>query len=186
GKGEVSFYAFHSVDHQKAFSVNVKVNSTDLDFYCFTKYSENIWTIESVKRFLFPKFIYIAADSLRSLTTLTSADSSMLKLLNLMTASDDLLKEYLNENLNKFEQLLKYFNQNDKDSIKILIDELSLNGIFKDNKYPGCIFIQIGEMQAREVGYIVNIDGAKLPEISPEDFVYVELIIPGWYLYRLM
>jgi hypothetical protein len=35
-----------------------------------------------------------------------------------------------------------------------------------------------------EVGYLYVPDGIKPPEISPNDFIYVEYIIGNWYIYR--
>jgi len=35
GKGEVYFYLFSSGEDQKAFAINLKINSSDLDFYSY-------------------------------------------------------------------------------------------------------------------------------------------------------
>ena len=186
GKGEIYFYVFSSSEKQRAFAVNIKTDSTSLDFYCFLSGSTDGWKIEAVRRFLFPKFIYIAADSLQNLSRLSTADSSMLRFLIMMTASDEHLKKYLKDNADKFKELLLLFGENKKESVSQLIDELVLNGIFKDKNFPGCVFIQIAEMESREVGYFYRSDEAVIPRVSHENFIYIEEVLPGWFLYRLI
>jgi hypothetical protein len=186
GQGEISFSSFYSDEQKNAFAVNLKVNSTELDFYCYLFKSPNGWKIEAVRRFLFPKFIYIATDSLSTLISLSSADSSLLKLLNLMTSGDEELKKYLVNNIDKFERLLQYFDEDNQEMIEIMIDELSLNGIFKDEAHPGCIFVQIAAIESQEIGFIFKQNGSVLPKVSPHNFIYVGEVMPGWYLYRLI
>lgn len=186
GKGEVYFYLFSSGENQNAFAVNLKVNSTDIDFYCYLVNSPEGWKIEAVRRFIFPRFIYTAADSLSKLSSLSESDSSTLKLLNLMTSTDEYLKNYLKNRIDKFERLLQYFSENNAEMIKEKINELTLYGIFKDEAYPGCIFIQIAGIESREIGYIFKPENSELPVISPRQFIYIGEVLPGWYLYRLI
>ena len=107
-----------------------------------------------MRRFLFPKFIYTAADSLSNLSSLSEPDSSTLELLKLMISTDEYLKNYLKNRIDKFERLLQSFDENNAELIEATITELSLYGIFKDDAYPGCVFIQIAGIESREVGYI--------------------------------
>ena len=185
-KGEVYFYLFSSDEVQKAFAINLKINSTDLDFYCYLVNSTEGWKIEAVRRFLFPGFIYAVADSLSNLSSLSESDSSTLELLKLMTSTDEYLKNYLKIRIEKFERLLQSFDENNAELIEAAINELSLYGIFKDDVYPGCVFIQIAGIESREVGYIYKPENSALPVVSPRKFIYIGEVLPGWYLYRLI
>jgi len=186
GKGEVYFYLFSSDEDQKAFAVNLKINSTDLDFYCYLVNHTEGWKIEAVRRFLFPRFIYTAADSLSNLSSLSESDSLTLELLKLMTSTDEYLKNYLKNRIDKFERLLQSFDENNAELIETTINELSLYGIFKDDTFPGCVFIQIAGIESREVGYIYKTENSSLPVVSPRKFIFISEVLHGWYFYRLI
>jgi hypothetical protein len=37
-----------------------------------------------------------------------------------------------------------------------------------------------------EVGLIQAADSVMLPELSVEEFIYIEEVSPGWFIYRMM
>jgi hypothetical protein len=48
----------------------------------------------------------------------------------------------------------------------------------------GCIVLVIGGDGENQVGYIHAGPGAKVPKMSPQSFIYVEPIAPGWYVFK--
>ena len=48
----------------------------------------------------------------------------------------------------------------------------------------GCVVLVIGSDGENQVGYIRAGPDAKVPKMSPQSFIYVEPIAPGWYLFK--
>jgi hypothetical protein len=186
GKGEISFHQIKAANDQIAFAVDVNQNENTIEFYCYLIKQADTWKINAVRRFLLPSFIYSVRDSLSQLNKLTSNDSTFLISLRLFTASDSELKNHLTINLNRFQELVLSFNNNQKDQADKILEFVSCNAIYSDRKYPGCIFIQVLKFEDMEVGFINATDAMLLPKISIDDFIYIEAVAQGWYLFRVM
>jgi hypothetical protein len=157
-----------------------------VDLYCYMVKTNEGWKIEAVRRFLLPGFIYSAKDSLSQVKNLSSSDTDLLELVNLLTSSDAELKEYLRDNVNDFYKLVLYIEDEDEKNIQNLLHELNLDAVYQDDKFPGCIFLQIGAFDKTEMGYFYSGENSSLPEISPNRFIYIEEILPKWYIYRII
>ncbi len=48
----------------------------------------------------------------------------------------------------------------------------------------GCVVLIVGGDGANQVGYLHAGPGARVPRMSPQSFIYVEAIAPGWYLFK--
>lgn len=186
GNGEISFYQIKANNSSCVFAIEVKTESKTIDFYGYLKKENDHWKITSVRRFLLPAFIYTIRDSLLNLDVISSSDSTFLLSLRLFTASDSELKNYLQVNLEKFEKLISLFSNNEKDKADIALASVGCNAIFNDNKYPGCTFIQILEFENMEAGFFRVANAILLPTISIEEFVYLEEVVTGWFIYRKM
>ena len=186
GEGEVSFHLIKSTNSTCVFAVEVQTENNIMDFYAFLGMDNDRWNIISVRKFLLPAFIYTVRDSLQNLNEFSKADSVFLLSLKLFTASDRELKNYLSSNLEKFQELISLFAKNEKDRADLTLSSIGCNAIYKDNKYPGCTFIQILKFEDMEVGFIETADSNLLPAISFGEFVYLEEVVEGWFIYRTM
>ena len=186
GNALVNFHQIKSAESEAVFKIEVEQNEKVIDFYCFLSGQENKWTINAVRRFLLPSFIYTVRDSLSQLSPLSSNDSTLLFTLKLFTASDEQLMQYLEANLKNFQELVSAFNENVKEKIDQYIASVGCNAIYADTKYEGCIFIQIQRFENMECGFIYKTESAILPEISIKDFIYLEVVDTEWYIYRMM
>ncbi|MDZ7624988.1 MAG: hypothetical protein U5J96_11190 [Ignavibacteriaceae bacterium] len=184
GKGEISFHQLKATNDENVFAVEVKLENKIIDFYCYLVKQENNWKINTIRRFLLPQFVYTVRDSLSNLNSLSSNDSSFYLSLKLFTMADAELKNYLTTNLNKFQELVVAFNNNLKDKADKLLGSVGCNAIYTDKKYPGCVFIQILTFENMEAGFIQAADAILLPQISVEDFVYIEEVTEGWFVFR--
>lgn len=184
GEGEVSFHQIKATNSTCVFAVEVTTSSRTIDFYIYLAKDNNDWKITAVRRFLLPAFIYTVRDSLQMLNALSAGDSVFLLSLQLFTTSDEEVKNYLSSNLDKFQGLISLFNNNEKDKADSALASVGCNAIYNDKKYPGCTFIQILKFDNMEAGFIQAVDSILLPEISFEDFVYIEEVSTGWFIYR--
>ncbi len=186
GEAKVSFHQIRATNSTYVFAVEAKTDKKTIDFYSYLVNDNNNWKITAVRRFLLPSFIYIVRDSLQMLDALSASDSVFLLSLQLFTASDEEVKNYLNSNLDKFQELISLFNNNDKDKADIALASVGCNAIYTDRPYPGCTFIQILNFENMEAGFIQAADAILLPEISVEGFIYIEEVSTGWFVYRIM
>jgi hypothetical protein len=186
GEGEISFHQIKAKVNKIVFAVEVKHDQKVIDFYCYLIKQDNTWKIFAIRRFLLPDFIYTVRDSLSELSYLSSNDSSFYLSIKLFTMTNNDLKNYLKTNLNKFQELVNYFNSNMGDEVDKGLISVGCNAIYGDKKYPGCVFIQILTFENMEVGFIQADDLVLVPEISVTEFIYIEEVSPGWFIYRMM
>ncbi len=186
GEGENYFHQIKVESDRLVYSVEIKTEIKTIEFYCYLSKYESNWKIDAVRRFLLPAFIYSVRDSLSQLNTLSSGDSVFFLSIQLFTATDYELKNYLEENLDKFRGLISLFNSNFKSQADEALASVGCNAIYSDKKYPGCIFIQILKFETMEVGFIQAADAILLPEISLGEYIYIEEVTPGWFIYRVM
>jgi hypothetical protein len=186
GKAKVSFHQIKATNSTCVFAVEVQTETKTIDFYSYLIKDVDEWKMTAVRRFLLPAFIYTARDSLLNLNTLPPGDSVFLLSLQLFTASDQELKNYLTSNRESFEDLIALFINNEKDEANNVLASVGCNAIYTDKKYPGCTFIQILRFENMEAGFINAADSILLPAISFEDFIYLEAVTQGWFIYRIM
>jgi hypothetical protein len=98
--------------------------------------------------------------------------------------NDAQIKNYFISNLDSFNKLINYFDQGNKKEGDKLLSYLGLNAIFLDNNFPGCVFVMINTVQRLASGFIFATENAKLPVISLNEFIYVEEVAPGWFIFR--
>ncbi len=183
---EVSFHQIKATNSTCVFAVEVQTENKIMDFYTFLIKDNNQWKITSIRTFLLPAFIYTVRDSLSNLAELSKKDSVFLLSLKLFTSSDKALKNYLTSDLVKFHELISLFTANEKDKADMALAAVGCNAIYMDNKYPGCTFVQILSFEDMEVGFINVSDSGLLPTITIQEFVYLEEVVKGWFIYRTM
>ncbi len=186
GSANISYREIVTDNMKAVYAVEVKLDEGVIDFYCYMLETNEGWKIEAVRRFLLPGFIYSAKDSLSQIKNLSSSDTDLLELVNLLTNSDAELKKYLHNNVNNFYKLVLYIEDEDEKNIQNLLDGLNIDAVYQDDKFPGCIFFQLGAFDKTEMGYFYSGESSSLPEISPNRFIYIEEILPKWYIYRII
>jgi hypothetical protein len=186
GRANVIFRKVELDNRIGVYSVVVKDNGSIANFYSYLINVSGTWKIEAVRKFQLPKFVYSVVDSLSQISNLPDSSSSLLKMLKLVTGTDDDLKLYLSDNINDFYNAVGAFENQRKEDLKILMDKLNMDSIFMDQIYPQCIFILLGGFGRLEVGYIYCTNKSAIPKVSPERFIYIEEVLPNWYVYRAM
>jgi hypothetical protein len=184
GEGEVLFHQIYSANDRIIFAVELEQDENIIDFYCYLIKQDDEWKINAIRRFLLPQFIYTVCDSLSKLKSLSSQDSTFYLSLKLFTMNDKGLKKYLIDNLKKFQELIYSFVNKQGEEMDKNLASLGCNAIYVDNKYPGCAFIQILIFENMESGFIFTDESATLPVISESNFIYLEEVLEGWYIFR--
>ena len=83
-----------------------------------------------------------------------------------------------------FYNVVGSFDNKHADDLNFLMNRLNLEHIFTDENYPQCIFILVGGFGRIEVGFIFSKIKSSLPKNSPEQFIYIDEVLPNWYVYR--
>ncbi len=183
---QILFYKIHHAESEQTFAIELELDARVIDFYCYIKNVDNIWKIEAVRRFLLPSFIYSVFDSLSNLSTPSASDLNLQKTLELFTMNDAGLKNHLSNNVDEFLNIVWYFNQNESEEVNTGLSSLGCNAVYKDNRFSNCVFIQINSIERMEAGFIYATENSTVPIMSPTEFVYLEQVLPGWFIYRIM
>jgi hypothetical protein len=185
-EAHILFYKISETDERQIFAIELVLNEEVIDFYCYLKNDKGTWKIEAVRRFLLPGFIYSVCDSLSNLDSPSAADQNLINTLQLFTMNDAGLKNYLNSNVDEFNNVVYFFNQKENEEVNKRLNDLGSNAVYKDNRFPNCVFIQINSFERMEAGFLYTSGTSEKPLISPSEFIYIEEVLPGWYIYRIM
>jgi hypothetical protein len=184
GSATINYYPIQSTSDGAVYNINIKKEGSSANFYCYLV-NEKGWKISAIRKFILPVYIYSALDSLSGLKNPKPQDESLLKTLQLITSDDQNLKDHLKNNLPDYTKLIQFYKSSDKEKANELMHKLGSQGIFEDKNYPGCVFIPIGSVGTSEAGYFFT-RGESQPIISPNNFIYIEKVAEGWYVYKLM
>ena len=95
--------------------------------------------------------------------------------------SDSELKEYLKSTLAEFNNVIALIRKGDKQKSENSAKRLLINFV-KDE--GGCIELNIGGIIDNSVGYLYVPPGVKPPTMTPDEFIHIEQIADGWYIYK--
>ncbi len=183
---QILFSKINDGKEEKTFAVELEVNDQVIDFYIYLKKFTDTWKISAVRRFLLPGFLYEALDSLSNIASISAADQNLANTLKLFTMNDAGLKNFLSKNVDKLFNLVWYFNQKETDLVNNELKNTGCSAVFKDNRFTGCVFVQVNSFNKMEVGFIYASGNYELPSVSPGEFIYIEEVLPDWYIYRIM
>ncbi len=184
GRATVTFRKIELDDQTGVYGIVIKDNGNTANFYCYVSNISGNWKIGAVRKFQLPGYIYSSADSLSQIENLPDSVSSLLKILKLLIGTDEQLKLFLSDNINDFYNVVGAFDNKRADDLNFLMNKLNLEHIFTDEIYPQCIFILVGGFGRIEVGFLFSKNKSSIPKISPEQFIYIEEVLPNWYVYR--
>lgn len=165
------------------FSVNVKTENDQKDFYCYLVNS-NGWKISAIRTFLIPVYYQQLADSIIADYRLPDSTKSVGYSIRLLAASDNYLKDYLKLNFNDFKTIVELFDQGSNGQVNNLLKKLNLSSVYKPDPSKECYFISILEINYLDAGFIFCRESNDLPVIDPTNFIIIEEVIKDWYLYR--
>ncbi len=165
------------------YAINYRDTSNGQDWYCFLKRDNVVWKIEAVRCLALPGYVYMLLDSSKRMPPLPDSLRRVQNSLRLLTQSDEHLKQYLRDHL---EQFMKLVSSSQADSIESrkLCDELNVLSCESSTEYKGCTFVTIGGIVDNTAGYIYAADGAKLPRMTPSEYIYIEEVLPHWYIFK--
>jgi hypothetical protein len=189
------------------FGTTITRHGRATEWYTFLVRDEGQWKIAAIRTLQFPGNydVLVEPDRQNEPTDDTGDDS-------LALASDRALKGYLSSHISAFDSLATIFwhraqmtvvdvhdpvrpeirdgkvvTPNHNAQIHDLLTSLGAAAVFRDDRYPHCIFIRLGNGQATaQTGFFEAREGCAIPSMSPDNFIYIERAAGNWYLYRAL
>lgn len=191
------------------FGVSITDGNVTKEWYAYLRNEAGTFKLEAIRTLtLGGRFfeVLVAAERAAVAGKLPTSGLQELERYHLVIASDAGLKTHFLAQQAPFEALEKDF------AALVAIDTVTLDGnvfpagsatgdqiltlaaqlralrlgavIRKFRGCEGCVILKIGGEAQSQVGYLFAPAGARVPKMSPRDFIYVEPIASGWYLFK--
>lgn len=200
----VSYRLLESKPDRKIFAIESTSDSSHVDLYCYLSLDEGQWKISAVMSLALTGVYWMMVQECEKDKSVNDTNNVSCGNARLMISADTVLKQHLIKNLDKFEELVKLRSERPgtgkvvRDSTgawgvrppnkwekreKSLLDKLFLSEVI-DGGPNGEIHILLGGMVDNQILYFYLPDDSKPPEMSPDEYIYVERILPNWYLVK--
>ena len=184
-----------------AYTVQVTQGRRAQDWYAYLSKVGKTWRLAAVRTLALPPLFFMLLDSLEATKPLPDSARQVLENMRLTASADSGLKAFFAGRRVTLEALADGFSRESARSIAAAPDGLKapspalrslarqlaavhFRGAWRDAEHPGCVFLEIGGMIDNEVGFLRCASGATPPSMSPQRFILVDAIAPGWYLYK--
>lgn len=197
-------------DAQRAiFGVTMTDSNVSKEWYAYLLSAGGTWKLEAIRTLtLGAKFFetLVAAEKGARAGRLNALGEQELDRSHLTIASDAELKSHFVAQQPLFDALAKEFaaltsidvvnfdarivpvdgtTPEKASGLALQLRSLTLGAaIRKYRDCEGCVVLIVGGDGANQVGYLHAGPGARVPRMSPQSFIYVEAIAPGWYLFK--
>jgi len=185
------------------FAVTARVDEGTFDAYVYLRRDADLWQITAFRRLALPGLFYLAFDSLVARPGGFPEDERVIATLKLTVAPDSALKQHFADHAAAFDSLARAavalpgpelprahpevgepsLTPRQAD-LRERMQRLLLTAISRDEEAPGCLLLVIGGMIDNSVGYLYAPPGCTVPRMSPDYFIHLEALRPGWYVYK--
>jgi hypothetical protein len=183
-----------TTSNEAVYTVQVTQGRRAQNWYAYMTKEGNSWRLAAVRTLALRRPFFMLLDSLEVTRSLADSARQMLENMRLTTSTDSALKAF-------FAAIADGFARDSAHSIAAApvglkaptpvlrslarqLAALHFRGAWRDTEHPGCVFLEIGGMIDNEVGFMRCGPGATPPSMTPRQFILVEVIAPGWYLYK--
>jgi hypothetical protein len=188
-------------DSRAIFAVEVEQDGRVADWYAYlTRYADG-WRLTAVRTLALPLLYLEALDSLERAGPLPDSMGALLTTMRLATSTDSSLRARFGAWRSQLQAIADAFGRDSVRSIAsapaglsapthhlrtlaVQLAALGFTGAWRDADVPGCVFLEIGGMSDNEVGFLFCQASSAPPDMTPQRFILVERVAPGWYLYR--
>ncbi len=175
------------------------------DFYCYLVPEDGVWRFTAVRCLAWTVVSRMMLKECEESPAYADTHRVDCGQARLILSSDRVLKKHLTDNLEKFEQVialrheivslekrvwgvsededtkpraeLRKTNRAERDLLdELFIDKVSLT------EGEGTVCFLVGGLLNNALSYLYIPDGVDPPAMSPDDYIYVEQIVPNWYL----
>ena len=153
------------------------------DWYAFLGKVDNNWKLTAIRSLVIPGFVHELRDSLQRKSTRTEKEDHELQRMNLWFSTDAELKKYA---LDKHSLLSNLANRilkgETNEALAAELTELKVDQGYLSKQ--GYVQIIIGGILDNSVGFNFVPDHVSPPKMDPGDFILIEPIRDGWFLFK--
>lgn len=164
------------------YAVTLSLGADSQDLYIHLLKENKKWKISAIRKLALPGLFFMHLQELVKKTNRTLEEENQYQNMILVSKSDSFLKKYLKDNIVTFDNIAKT-STSDFESANKIANTLNLKSI-SVNEGSKVIDFNIGGMIDNFVGYMFIPEGKKPPRISDDNYIYVELVVGQWYLYK--
>ena len=178
---QATFRKLEGSRHNSVYAVLLSDGHNSQDWYVFLVRENDLWKLSAVRSLALPSVFYSALQQLEQKYPRSEIEEWQFQNMLLTIKSDQELKDYLRSNLTEFKNLANLYLEGGKEQSTIGARHLYVN--FVSDK-DGVLDFSIGGIIDNSVGYLYVPEGSKVPTMSPSEFIYIEEIADGWYIYK--
>lgn len=171
-----------SSKEKKVFAVLLSKDGQTQDWYVYLVKQDNAWKISAIRNLALPPLFFKTLQALQSKDDRTKEEEFQYQNMLLTLKSDAALKAYLRNNLKQFTTITKLAKtspiQATEAAQSLYIDFLSYES------ESGIVDLKMGSVVDNSVGYLFVPDGATVPNMSEDNYIYIEHITGNWYIYK--
>lgn len=176
----ITYRPLESDSARSIFAVNLASPRQVDDMYCFMIKENKTWKIEAIRGLWIPGFFYKVNESLSNGRDIPDSVQTRLDRFALLTSTDSALKQHLKKNIEQFTELVATASDQHKGAATLLkqlhVSEVHLS--------EGCVFVVIERIIDNSAGYFYAPKGATLPKMTSHNFIYIEEVLPNWFVYK--
>jgi len=165
-------------------------DSDPVDLYFYLRQSEQGWQVSAMRTLALPQFIFTLIAQLEARPDRTSEDDAMLENLRLITRPDAELHRWFDEHRAAIEALAEAYEElpagsgpvreDDEGAPQVSAALRSLH-LSQISRQEGRLVLLIGGMLDNSVGLMRT---ASPPSISTTEYIWVEPLAEGWFLFK--
>ncbi|MBK9309045.1 MAG: hypothetical protein IPM58_18570 [Nitrospira sp.] len=178
---QATFRKLEESQFRSVYAVLLSDGHKSQDWYAFLVKENDRWKISAVRNLALSGVFHIALQQLEQKNPRSEKEEWQYQNMLLTIKSDRELKEYLKSNLADFRNVVTLYSKGDKEQSDKMAKRLLIDFIKDIN---GAIEFNIGGIIDNTVGYLYVPPGSKPPTMDPSEFIYVEEIADGWYIYK--
>jgi len=198
-------------DTRAVYATTISEAKRTAEWYTYLVREQGTWKIEAVRTLEFKPLYYALLDSLRRGWHFPDAPPTLRQTMELTIAPDSAIRKYFVLHQEKFQAMADAFRAqptlqgvdladvasvrarhgkpvpNDREApVRALLSQTAATTVFRDVKFPGCVFVRIGGMGGAHAGYMYAPAGCTVPPMNPHSFIYIQKIRGAWYAYKAL
>ena len=154
------------------------------DIYVYLRRNEGgAWTINAYRALALPRFMTDLRNGLRAITVRSEEDEATLANVELTMRSDAELRRWFEENRPALDRL-RALGRPDPRSAEVQAQLAALHALTLDLSPAGVTTVTIGGVLDNGLGFLHAADPAAVPPVGPEEYIWIEPVGDGWYLFK--
>lgn len=178
---KIDYRPIERIERHAVYAVSISSGGRSQDWYAYLVNEADVWKLSAVRTLALPGLYFAALNELSDRTVRSREEEAQYQNMLLTIKTDAELKEFFQEHTGDFTLIAKQAvsaPEKATDSAKAI----HLGNV--KVQQSGIIDVSIGGILDNSVGYLYVPEGSTAPTMTADEYIYVERIGEGWYLYK--